>query len=68
MEDYFEKITFRNPDSIIKAADFLINKSKVNNEFFQFTVMFITAKYERPKIMGLDAVFVHMIENYFLTT
>ena len=67
MEDYFEKITFRNPDSIIKAADVLINKSKVNNEFFQFTVMFITAKYERPKIMGLDAIFVHMIENYFLT-
>ena len=29
-------------------------------------VSYITSTYERSKIMGMDAVFVHMVEKYYI--
>ena len=67
MDQYLEKITAKHPDSINASADILIEKSRVNDEIFQYVVTYITSKYERSKIMGMDAVFVHMVENYYIT-
>jgi thiol-disulfide isomerase/thioredoxin len=45
----------------------LVEKSRANDEIFQYVVSYITSTYERSKIMGMDAVFVHMVENYYIT-
>ena len=60
-------MTAKNPDSIIVSANTLVEKSKVNKEIFRYVVSHITSKYERSKIMGMDAVFVNMVENYYIT-
>ncbi len=66
MDQYLEKLTAKNPDSINISADILIENSRKNPEIFQYVVSYITLTYERSKIMGMDAVFVHMVENYYM--
>ena len=66
MELYLNKITIQNPDSIKKSADFMLEKAKRNKDIFKYIVTHITSTYERSKIMGMDAVFVHMVEKYYM--
>lgn len=65
IKQYLERLTMPIPDSVIKAADYLIGKAKANKEMFKFVVAYITNKYETSNIMGMDAVFVHMADNYY---
>jgi thiol-disulfide isomerase/thioredoxin len=67
MDQYLDKLTAKHPDSINISADILVGKSRANKEIFQYVVSYITSNYERSKIMGMDAVFVHMVENYYIT-
>ena len=67
MDQYLEKLTAKHPDSINISADILVEKSRANDEIFEYVVSYITSTYERSKIMGMDAVFVHMVEKYYLT-
>lgn len=62
---YFEKLTYQIPDSIKKAADFVVEKSRANKELFKYTVWYLTTTYEQSKIMGFDAVFVHMVDEVY---
>jgi len=66
LEYYITKLTPQIPDSINKAADVIIGKAKASDELFKYTVHYITNHYEKSKIMGMDAVFVHMAENYYM--
>lgn len=67
LEYYMKKLTPQIPDSINTAADYIVTKSKASPELFKYTVHYITNTYEKSKIMGMDAVFVHMAENYYAT-
>jgi thiol-disulfide isomerase/thioredoxin len=67
MDQYLDKLTAKHPDSINVSADILVEHSRANSEIFQYVVSYITSTYERSKIMGMDAVFVHMVENYYIT-
>lgn len=62
---YFNNFLLQVPDTIIAAADVLLEKCRKNDEFFRYTLWFITNNAERSQIMGMDAVFVHMVENYY---
>lgn len=65
LENFFTKMILQIPDSINKEADRLISKLKPGSEIFKYVVWWITNHYETSKIMGMDAVFVHMVENYY---
>ncbi len=67
MDQYLNKLTAKHPDSIKISADVLVEYSRANSEIFQYVVSYITSTYERSKIMGMDAVFVHMVEKYYIT-
>ena len=64
---YLEKLTAKAPDSLIVSCDYLIEKSRVNPDVFRYVVSYLTSKYERSKIMGLEKVFVHLVNNYYKT-
>ena len=64
---YLENLTVKHPDSIIKSCDYLIEKSRENKEVFKYLVSYLTSTYERSKVMGLEKVFVHMVEKYYKT-
>jgi len=65
LEQYFKKLTLQMPDSINAEADRLIARLKPGSEMFKFVVWWITNTYETSNIMGMDAVFVHMADNYY---
>ncbi len=64
---YLDNLTVQAPDSINKSADFIVTKSQANKDVFKFCVWNITNTYETSNIMGMDAIFVHMAEAYYLS-
>jgi peroxiredoxin len=70
IKQYMDKLTIQNPaepDSIFKSADYIIDKGKANPEVFKYLVNLLVYDYESSKIMGMDAVFVHLVERYYKT-
>lgn len=67
LRTYFSNVVVQIPDSIIAEVDRMIEKSRAHDEIFKYTIWFITNHFERSQIMGHDAVFVHMIEKYYMS-
>lgn len=67
LKNYFDNVIIQIPDSIIVAADKLVDKVKNNKEYFKYIVWYVTNTYERSTYMGFDAVFVHMVEAYYIS-
>lgn len=65
IKEYLTKLTDQTPDSVIAAADYLVGKAKANKEMFKSLVVYITSSYEATDIMGMEAVFVHMVNKYY---
>lgn len=62
---YLNKTLLQIPDTIIPAVDQLISKLDPDSEVFKYIVHYTTYNYETSKIMGLDEVFVHMVDTYY---
>ena len=68
IDEYFEKVIYPPiPDTISYEVDKLIEKSKGNSKMYRFLVQFLFNKYNNPKIMGMDRVFVHIADKYYLS-
>ena len=67
MEKYIVEYTPQVSDSIVKYVDVLIRKLRTDSEIFKYIINWTTHHYESSKIMGHDAVFVHMVFSYFVT-
>lgn len=66
LDRYFNQLVAPMPDSAIVEADALIAKTKKDKESFKFVLWWITRHYENSQIMGMDAVFVHLVEKYYM--
>lgn len=64
---YMEQVVAKNPDSLKKEVDKFILSSRGNKTMFRYYVTRFTNEYMNPKYMGLDAVFLHLFEKYYLT-
>ncbi len=64
IKQYMEKLTPQTPDSINISCDYLVTKARANKEMFKYIVYWLTFTYEDSKIMGMDAVFYHMVDKY----
>lgn len=67
MEKYILEYTPQIPDSINHSLDVLINKVRPSKELFKYVISWSTQYFESSKIMGQDAVFVHLVFTYFVT-
>lgn len=65
LETYFEKTIVQIPDSIIHECDMVIKKARANSEIFKYTLVTLLNKYASSKIMCMDAVYVHLVLNYY---
>jgi peroxiredoxin len=65
LNTYITQITPQVHDSVVKYADRIIDQSKVNKEIFKFVVNWIAIEYHTPKNMGMESVFVHVVDKYF---
>jgi thiol-disulfide isomerase/thioredoxin len=67
LKDYFTTALLQDPDTIAKYADRTIQSVTYDPDLFKYIVHFCTYSFETSNIMGMDAAFVHMIENYYMT-
>jgi thiol-disulfide isomerase/thioredoxin len=63
-ERYYREILVQAPDSIIKDIDYRLLFARNAPEMYKFMLNWFTDEYLNPKIMGQDAVFVHLFEKY----
>jgi thiol-disulfide isomerase/thioredoxin len=63
---YIEKVIPQIPDSIVPEVDWLLEKASGNDELFRFMLVSLYNHYAQSQIMGMDAVFVHLAENYYI--
>jgi len=63
---YMEKVVPQIPDSIIAAADMLIEKSRSDKELFRYMLITLFNHYAKSKIMGMDAVYLHIADKYYI--
>jgi peroxiredoxin len=61
---YMDHLTVQLPDSIIKSVDHVLAMSKPSDEAYRFFLTHIFNKYREAKSIGMDAVFVHVAEEY----
>ncbi len=66
MERYFKDLVYQTADSVNNDADRVLKLSKKNNEVYRFALWWVTNKYENNEIVGLDGVFIHLAEKYYL--
>ncbi len=66
LDEYMNKLVIPYEDSVIKESDFLLAKARASKELFKYTLWWLTRNAEASKIMGMDAVFVHLVENYYM--
>jgi len=66
LEEYFSKLVLPWTDSVEKEADVLLKKTKGTKDMFHYTLWWITRYVENSKVMGMDEVFVYLVENYYM--
>lgn len=64
---YFDEVLLQHPDTLVSGVDFLFDQIDQQPELFRYWLVTLFKKYAEAKIMGLDKVMVHLIENYYLT-
>lgn len=64
--DYFiKKLQIQHPDTISMAIDQVLSQMTSAEENYKFFVIDFLNQYARSKIVGMDAVYVHMVEKYY---
>jgi hypothetical protein len=67
VQDYLDRLFVPNSDTLTKAIDKLVNKVKANKNAYRFLVSTCMAHYQSAKIMGLDEVYVNLVDKYLVT-
>jgi len=63
LDEYINKLTYPYEDSVIKECKMLLLRAKKSPELFKYTLWWLTYNAESSKIMGMDKVFVYLVEN-----
>lgn len=67
LNDYLDNVVLQLSDSVIKEVDIILTKAKKSKEAFRYLLITLVNKYEASHVMDFDRVFVHIVENYYLT-
>lgn len=66
IERYFKDLVYQTTDSVNRDADKILKLAKKNQDVYRWALWWVTNKYENNEIVGLDGVFIHLAENYYL--
>ena len=65
LKDFYTRTIIQIPDSIIDDGDKLLKKMPTKGELFKYTLVYMLNEMAKSKIMGFDAVYVHIVKNYY---
>jgi len=67
IDRYLDQLTVQSPDSVIASVEYILGKAMKTRVVFEYTLPYLLNKYYRPRIVGMDAVFVHLADKYYRT-
>lgn len=67
VDHFVHKLQVQHPDTIIIAIDQVLGRMKPAEENFKFYLIHFLNTYAQSKIVGMDAVYVHLVEKYYAT-
>ncbi len=65
VNQYLDQVVPRHPDSISKAVTLILDEMEENRAIFRYFLPNLLNKYARSNIIGMDAVYVHIIDTYY---
>ncbi len=65
VDNYIEKLTPQAPDSLKESLDYILNKLKGNEDAYRFCLSNFLNKYAKNKFIGMDALYVHLVDKYY---
>lgn len=63
--EYFEKLVIPVADSVIKEADWILAQTKGTGDLFNYTLSWLANYSQDSKVMGMDRVYVHLVDRYY---
>ncbi len=66
VSDYIENLVVPAPDSISKELDMILDRMRPAPETFRFYTSKFLNDYAASKIVGMDAVYVHLGKKYYV--
>ena len=65
INNYVEKLTVQQPDSITKSIDYILSLTESSEETYKYYLIHFLNKYAKSKFVGMDAVYVSLGEKYY---
>lgn len=65
LKQYFTRTVYQIPDSLALAADNMLKISNPQGDIFKYMLVYFLNTMANAKIMGMDAVYVHLVKNYY---
>lgn len=66
LDEYFNRLVVPLPDSMNAESDRLLARTRKSKELFKYTLHWLARNAESSKVMGMDEVFVHLVEKYYM--
>jgi thiol-disulfide isomerase/thioredoxin len=66
IKNYLDRMVVQSPDSLIKEIDHIMNSVLNDSTLFEHVLISLFSKYHKSEYMGMDAVVVHIAEQYYL--
>lgn len=66
LDEYFNRLVLPLPDTMNMESDKLLAKTRKSKELFKYSLHWLAGNAERSKVMGMDEVFVHLVEKYYM--
>lgn len=67
LNNYIQKMTPQHPDSINVSIDRILEQMVDTSESFKYYLIHFLNNYAKSKIVGMDAVYVHLVDKYYAT-
>ncbi len=64
---YLDRLVLQQADSLIPQVDMIIEKCRSKPDVFRYVLGHLHNYYNSSNVMGLENVFVHLTEKYYLT-
>ncbi|MFZ5940507.1 MAG: redoxin family protein [Bacteroidota bacterium] len=66
VKTYIEKVVTQIPDSLIAACDYLIGKTRNDDELFRYMLVTLFNYFADSKYVVMDKVYFHIAEKYYI--
>ncbi len=63
---FLDKVLLQLPDTLNKYCDLILERARPNPETFRYWTSNLLNKYQSSEIIGMDAIFVHIADKYYL--